>query len=421
MTMKSLARLTMLFFAVTALAIASLAQEPDQLTDTSNLHIKSQNVPPRDHTNGQAHARFGINGIDSLLNFNDHFFADGFNSDGLAQNHWFTNIVGNPANMHGTTTFSAPIVPVVVRLLDAAGNLRFAGGQPLIVDPTPFLSPLLQSPVFSNASFDSSNVPTQVTDAVQRAEFFPKAKADWHTLLAPSIKQARTMNIPLGKYFFALNSDGSCCLFVLVDANTFENALFPATDTDTTSPIGAAEHAGDITTKEISTLFFKDVYLFVGNVNNCCILGFHTFDVEPGSASNGNRERRFVVDYSSWISPGLFGGGFADVTATSHEVAEIFNDPFVVSDGVHDLTPWWLSPNGNCQNNLETGDVIEGLPNGVFPVAMPNGFTYHPQNEALLQWFEFESPSSAIHGAYSYPNPTTLTTLSPAGLHPHCH
>jgi hypothetical protein len=145
MTMKSLARLTMLFFAVTALAIASLAQEPDQLTDTSNLHIKSQNVPPRDHTNGQAHARFGINGIDSLLNFNDHFFEDGFNSDGLAQNHWFTNIVGNPANMHGTTTFSAPIVPVVVRLLDAAGNLRFAGGQPLIVDPTPFLSPLLQS------------------------------------------------------------------------------------------------------------------------------------------------------------------------------------------------------------------------------------------------------------------------------------
>jgi hypothetical protein len=45
-----------------------------------------------------------------------------------------------------------------------------------------------------------------------------------------------------------------------------------------------------------------------------------------------------------------------------------------------------------------------------------NGRTYHPQNEALLQWFEFESPSSAIHGAYSYPDETTLTALSPIEL-----
>jgi hypothetical protein len=56
--------------------------------------------------------------------------------------------------------------------------------------------------------------------------------------------------------------------------------------------------------------------------------------------------------------------------------------------------------------------VIEGLPNGVFPITM-NGMTYHPQNEALLQWFEFMSPSDAIDGAYSYPDETTLTALSP--------
>ncbi len=56
--------------------------------------------------------------------------------------------------------------------------------------------------------------------------------------------------------------------------------------------------------------------------------------------------------------------------------------------------------------------VIEGLPRQVFPIKMPNGFTYHPQNEALLQWFEFQSPSTAINGAYSYPDITTLTALS---------
>jgi hypothetical protein len=114
------------------------------------------------------------------------------------------------------------------------------------------------------------------------------------------------------------------------------------------------------------------------------------------------------MNYSSWISPGLFGTAFQDVTAHSHEIAETYNDPFVASDGIHNITPWWLAPNGLCQNNLETGDVIEGLPNATFPMTV-NGFTYHPQNEALLQWFAFESPSSAIGGAYSYPNTGVLT------------
>ena len=90
----------------------------------------------------------------------------------------------------------------------------------------------------------------------------------------------------------------------------------------------------------------------------------------------------------------------------------------MASDNIHNITPWWLSPNGNCQDNLEDGDVIEGLPNGVYPITM-NGMTYHPQNEALLQWFEFKSPSDAIDSAYSYPNVTTLTSLS-APQNPGC-
>jgi hypothetical protein len=36
-----------------------------------------------------------------------------------------------------------------------------------------------------------------------------------------------------------------------------------------------------------------------------------------------------------------------------------------------------------------------------------NGMTYHPQNEALLQWFEGK-PSDALDGAYSYPNESVL-------------
>ena len=125
------------------------------------------------------------------------------------------------------------------------------------------------------------------------------------------------------------------------------------------------------------------------------------------------------MNYASWITPGLFDNPancapdncFEDVTAHSHEVAEIFNDPFVAFDGIHNVTPFWLNPAGQCQDVMEDGDVIEDLNNPTVPITM-NGFTYHPQTVALLPWFEFQANSSAIHNAYSYPNETALTALS---------
>jgi hypothetical protein len=210
-----------------------------------------------------------------------------------------------------------------------------------------------------------------------------------------------------GTYRFALNGDGTCCAFILVDANAFNNALFPPGPGDTTTVIGQAETAGDITTRDISTFLFPNTFLYTnGNPSQCCILGFHTYDIEPGDQSNGWRERRYVLNYSSWVTPGLFGpSGFADVAALSHELSETFNDPFV-----NNFVPWWLAPNGNCQDNLETGDVIEGLP-GANKAIYLAGTVYHVQNEALLQWFAGQTASTAINGAYSYPDPV-LTTPS---------
>ena len=126
------------------------------------------------------------------------------------------------------------------------------------------------------------------------------------------------------------------------------------------------------------------------------------------------------MNYASWIDNGLFAFGFEDITTLSHEMAELFADPFA-----DNATPWWLSVDpvtgsALCQNNLETGDVIEVLTgNPVYAVAM-NGRTYHPQNEALFPWFAFQSPSTAHLGAYSFPDETTLTTLSPPLLPPGC-
>jgi hypothetical protein len=218
------------------------------------------------------------------------------------------------------------------------------------------------------------------------------------------------MTLPFGSYRFARNADGSVA-FVLININDFVNRLFPATATDTTTPVGAAENAGDITTKDLSTFLFANTFLTFDD-GSCCVVGFHSYDFEPADPASGNTEKRFVLNYSSWVTPGLFGDSFADVTALSHEVSESYSDPFVASDNLHNIVPWWLAPNGLCQNNLEDGDVIEGLPNDTFPITM-NGFTYHPQNEALLPWFAREQYSSAIDGAYSYPNEDVLTELSP--------
>jgi hypothetical protein len=351
-------------------------------------------------------------GIDSVVNFSSSFYFPGVvDQFGDPQFTWQYTMVGRSPfgkgdgdGHNGTTLIRAPVVPVNLDLRNADGSPRFVNGQRLFSDATKFVNPTLNSPIFQDAPFSSSRKPTQFTDAVARAEFFNIADDEWHTKLRGVARPARTMTLLRGTYLFALNPDGSCCLFVLVDANTFVSKLFPPTATDTSSVIGAAENAGDVTTTDISTFLFPNTFLFVGNSSNCCILGFHTYDLEPGGAFNGFRERRFVVNYSSFVTPGIFRDpGLADVSVLSHEMTELFNDPFV-----NNATPFWLGPNGNCQNNLETGDVIENVPNAETTVAV-NGTTFHVQNEALLQWFAGVTPSNAINGQYSYPDPTILT------------
>jgi hypothetical protein len=354
-------------------------------------------------------------GVDSIVNWSSYFYFPGVDSNGFPQFTWQYTMAGNaPFGQGGedeeeeTTRIGAPVIPVNLDLRNFDGTPRFVNGKRLFSDATRFVTPVLNSPVFSNTFYTSSNEPTQFTDAVQRAEFFHQSDDQWHTLLRPRVGPARTLTLIRGTYRFALNADGSCCRYVLIDINTFINGLFPATATDTTTPVGAAENAGDIRTRDISTFLFPNAFLyFNGDPTQCCVIGFHTYDLEPGGATNGFREKRYVLNYSAWISPGIFRDAtFGDISALSHEMAETFNDPFV-----NNAVPWWLSPNGNCQNNLETGDVIEGLPNAQFPIVL-NGSTWHPQNEAILQWFAGVTPSSAISHAYSYPDTNVLTSAS---------
>jgi hypothetical protein len=406
------------------LAQVPAATESDKLPANFVLDGNPHTLNSREAADGGGvlgkSARGSVLGVDSLENFSSYFYEPGFDSFGNLQFTWPYTMVGRSPFRGGedrpseevehTTRIGAPIVAVTLDLRNADDSPRFDAvtGARLISRADQYVAPALKSPVFSNAVFDSSEPPTQFTDAVMRAEFFHTASEDWHTLLTPRVVTSRTMVLIKGSYRYSLNADGTCCRFVLIDFGAFVNALFPATATDTTTVIGAAENAGDIRTIDLSTFLFNNAFLYLGgNPANCCIIGFHTYDLEPGSAANGWREKRYVVNYSSWVSPGIFRSStFLDVVALSHELSETFNDPFV-----NNATPWWLAPNGLCQNNLETGDVIEGLPNAQFPMTL-NGFTYHPQNEALLEWFAGETPSSAIHHAYSYPNTSVLTSAA---------
>ncbi len=408
-----------LLASLVAAAAANAGQPDDDLVTAAVLAQANPHTVRANSSEGSGflgnRSRGSALGVDSLPNWTSYFYFPGVDSNGGPQFTWPYTMVGNSplsngddADHHGhTTTIGAPVVPVRVDLREADGSPRFVNGHRLVSDPTPFVAPTIGSPVFQSFDYSSSERPTQFADAIQRAEFFHKADDDWHTMLRPSVQTPRTLVLLRGSYRFALNGDGSCCAFILADANAFVNAFFPATATDTTTPIGAAENAGDVRTADLASFLFPNTFLYIGNPTQCCIIGFHTYDVEPGAAANGWREKRYVLDYSSWVSPGLFNDPtFGDITALSHEIAETFNDPFV-----NNATPWWLAPNGNCQNNLETGDGIEGLPNAQFPITL-HGFTYHPQNEALLQWFAGVTPSSAISGAYSYPDTTVLTAAS---------
>ena len=414
--MRFAAMATML---ILALPVSGVGQGTSSTADQVSLdYVRSVN--PRMLHSGTANAGGGYLGkrsngsalgVDSVPNWSSYFYeaaADG------SQYTWSYTMLGNsPFGGDGdsredgrgrTTSLNAPVIPVNVDLRNYDGSPRYLNGHRLYLDATQLVAPVLNSPVFSEASYDSSEEPTQFMDAVQKAEFAHKAGEDWHTLLVPRVATARTIVLLRGTYQFATYTDGSLA-YVLVDESTFASKLFPATPNDSTTPIGAAENAGEMRTRDVSTFLFNNVFLY--NSSGCCVLGFHTYDVEPGSAANGWQERRYVLNYSSWISPGLFADpNLADITALSHEMSETFNDPFV-----NNATPWYLAPNGNCQNDLETGDGIEGLPNAEYPISV-HGTMWHPQNEALLQWFAGVTPSTAVDHAYSYPDPTVLASAA---------
>jgi hypothetical protein len=348
----------------------------------------------------------GVAGVISVPNFTRAFVVNGTTFP--------YTMMGNDPSLGHRTTVPTKIVPVSLVLLNADGTTFD------VVNAGEFEQATLDSPNFQRFKYEKSGEPAQFADAVQRAEFFNTMDGNWHTDLNPSVPDHLTITVPKFvnvrsrgvvvqaiNYVSGLSSDGHRFVLML---NLFFNQQLGII-------VNNEIDAGNFTTNDVNLPLFPNTFLFnfnaahPGQIGSCCVLGFHTYFTDGGTP-----ESRWITDFASFISPGIFGGGFEDVTALSHEISETFDDPFV-----NNVTPRWQFPGepGVCQGNLETGDPVEVLANAVFPVTLKNkgvDSTFHPQTDALLRWFAQTVPSAAIPGAYSYLDLTALT--APATL---CH
>ena len=242
-------------------------------------------------------------------------------------------MVGNDPSLGHITTIPTKIVAVSLRLLNADGTLFDT------VDAGEFVQPALNSPNFQRFKYEhdgSAGIPgepTQFSDAIQRAEFASSMQPNWHTELNPKLVDSITITVPK---FVNVRSRG-----VVVQAINYQSGL--AADGHRfvlmlnlffNQQLGIIVNneidAGNFTTDSFNLPLLPNTFLYSFNPNNpgqrgsCCVLGFHTYFTDGAVP-----ESRWLTQFASWISPGIFGGGFEDVTAISHEIAETFDDPFV--------------------------------------------------------------------------------------------
>ena len=113
-----------------AATVGVIAQEPDQVSVAvlAGKQLQHSNVS-RGGRNGQGHARFGLDTVDSILNFNKHFKANGLDQNGNPQHIWYTSMVGNPPELGGTTVINAGVIPVSLDLRDYDGSPRYVNGE----------------------------------------------------------------------------------------------------------------------------------------------------------------------------------------------------------------------------------------------------------------------------------------------------
>jgi hypothetical protein len=291
-----------------------------------------------------------------------------------------------------TMVGAAPATGRTVRLKTVVVPLRmvFTGfSQNATFEPNFAVGNMIRSPLYDAAPF--LNGTGQFGDQFQRATFWNQMDPAhrWHTILAePDVSRTFTINVTPATGSLGTINGG---LIGNMEINAFETqliAILPRLHLDR-----------------------DETPLFVTQSVTADALGFHDAVMVP---ADDHTQRVQTLMWSSWLDPAQVGDLIGDVSTLNHEVAEWMDDPFV-----NNPAPLWAFPPFNkvCGDNpfLEVGDPQGNGPDfALFPVipVRINGFTYHLQDLALLQWFSRETPSSALNGWYAFPDPKQLTSPS---------
>jgi hypothetical protein len=321
--------------------------------------------------------------VKSFPHFSSSFTVGGRNAF-TGQTFPFT-MVGFPPQSGRTANIRSVIVPLRMNFV------FFGRGLDRVFEPTRAVNNIVASPLFHDAQF--VNGLGQFVDQMQRATFWNKMdpRHRWHVIMdRPRIARPVTIEVtPEIGTLIQISDDPS---------DLVGEILFDAMD----SQIHTILQFMDLKPDELPIFVTDSVF------NEA--LGYH----DAFAVQNEDRtETLQTFLYTSWFSAEQLGDLLADVSTLNHEMSEWANDPFV-----NNIVPSWLYPPGDdpraeCSFNpflrtghpQGTGPAFDDFP----PVVVPlNGFKYHLQQLVMLPWFADESPSSALNGWYTFPDPSSL-------------
>ena len=239
-------------------------------------------------------------------------------------------------------------------------------------------------------------------DTAQRTQFASVAAANWHTPLNTNLSSGviwiQFLEWNNGDWVCFNGEAPPCTSFPVFNINVISNNF---------SFILSVESPPN---NEVPIILTDWLTAFDPSNGNCCVLGFHT-----AQAGIQDPLGILVWTWGTWIPfnadngfTNPFTGGFgSNSMVLSHEISELYNDPFVNTA----VAPWVDGSVSFAQGNLETGDVIEGMaPADVIHTVTLNTtggpFDYFLQNVALLEWFT-RNPYNG--GIYSWPNEGSLS------------
>lgn len=299
--------------------------------------------------------------------------------------HTYT-LAGHDPARRGTTVIPTVLVPLRLTFDTTA----------TVMDAATYVPRMLASPVFAKYRF-GAGAKTQYGDALLAATFPGPARG--HTLLGAPRIQPVTIHIPAA-YGYVLHSRADGRAFAIVDTAYVESELFKQLPREPGRLVIAVA---------LNTAFYA-----AGDATVCCGWGTHGVDPATGSA--------FVL--SAYLHAAPPPVGEHDVQPLTEQLAEYFYDPlhdprnhFHVEGAPGNYFAAWRRPGdpASCAGRgvgsnyflLEPTDtnLKNDFPASAPHVARADGFDYHLQNVALLEWY---LGAAAHRDGYGFPDAGAL-------------